>query len=146
MNPQAMVDWFAQLAKPRLMELLKLKSVEHLYDPTPGRAPSKFLHNGAEISLDKLWKTMQPYRDIDRFVSSERVQQYVIDPGLVPLVKSILVDTRGRRLLVTRKVAPKDAGESAVAHLDRFGMRILARYDPGLNETQIVWECLYGVS
>jgi hypothetical protein len=146
MNPQAMADLFAKLAKPRLMDLLRLKSVEHIYDPTPGRAPAKFLHKGREISLDKLQKTSQPYKDIHRFVSEDRVQAFILDPGLLPAVKSILIDVRGRRLLATRKVGPKEAAENAaVSHLDGFGMRIVLRLDPSTNECTLGWECLYGV-
>jgi hypothetical protein len=139
-----MADLFAKLAKPRLLDLLRLKSVEHIYDPTLGRAPSKFVHQGVEISL-KLHKTTQPYRDIQRFLSEEKMQSYILDPGLLPVVKSILTDVRGRRVLVTRKVAPKDALENgAVGHLDGFGMRVVLLVDFG-DEWQVTWECLYGV-
>jgi hypothetical protein len=139
-----MADLFAKLAKPRLMGLLRLSSVEHIYDPTPGRAPAKFLYRSREISLGKLHKTTQPYRDIERFVSEEKVQSYILDPGLLPAVKSILTDVRGRRLLVTRKVAPKDDEErAAVGHFDGFGMRVVL-VDRG-DEWHVTWECLYGV-
>ena len=102
MSPQALAELFAKVAKPRLLDLLKLKSVEHVYDPTPGRAPASFLYQGREISL-KLHKTTQPYKDVLRFVSAEKVQAYILDPGLLPAVKSILTDVRGRRVLVTRR-------------------------------------------
>jgi hypothetical protein len=39
MTEQALVDLFAKAAKPRLMELLKLK-VTHVYETTPGNACS----------------------------------------------------------------------------------------------------------
>jgi len=145
-----MADWFAKLARPRLMDLLRLKSVEHIYDPTPGRAPSKFVHQGREISVDKLQKTTQPYREIQRFLSAEKVQSYILDPGLLPAVKSILTDVRGRRVLVTRRVAPKDLlgkdalENAAVGHLDGFGMRVVVGVDSG-EEWHVTWECLYGV-
>jgi hypothetical protein len=146
MHPQAMADLFARLGKPRLMELLKLKSVQHLYDPTPGRAPARFLHEGVEIALDKMVKAVQPYKDIGRFVADERVMTYVIDPGLVPIVKSILLDIRGRRFLVTRRVASKALSEGAVAHLQGFGLRVALSFDENSQETEVVWECLYGVA
>jgi hypothetical protein len=144
-HAQAMVDLFAELAKPRLMELLKLKSAQHVYDPEPARAPSKSLHEGREIVLSKLVKTAQPYKNIERFVADERVMTYIIDPGLVPIVKSILLDARGRRLLVTRRVASAADQEGAVAHLDGFGMRILLQIDSASQEAQVIWECVYGV-
>jgi hypothetical protein len=146
MLPQEMVDLFAQLAQPRLMELLKLK-VQHVYDPAPGRPPARFLAEGREISLDKLKKTTQPYKNIERFVSEERVMAYVVDPGLVPIVKAILLDVRGRRLLVSRKVAPlKEETEGSVAHLSDFGLRIVLHSDPNTGESQVTWECFYGVA
>jgi hypothetical protein len=145
-HPQAMVDLFAELAKPRLMELLKLKSAQHIYDPEPARAPAKFLHEGREIPLGKLIQTSQPYKNIERFVSDERVMAYIVDPGLVPIVKSILLDVRGRRLLVSRRVAPAAADKGGVvAHADGFGMRIVLHVDPLSQEAQVIWECLYGV-
>ncbi len=144
MSPQALAELFAKVAKPRLLDLLKLKSVEHVYDPTPGRAPASFLYQGREISL-KLHKTTQPYKDVLRFVSAEKVQAYILDPGLLPAVKSILTDVRGRRVLVTRRVGPKDGAENAgVGHLDGFGMRLVVQVD-SIDEWQLTWECLYGV-
>lgn len=149
MSPQALADLFAKVAKPRLLDLLKLKSVEHVYDPTPGRAPASFLYQGREISL-KLHTTTQPYKDILRFVSAEKVQAYILDPGLLPAVKAILTDVRGRRVLVTRRVGPritsgKDTAENAgVGHLDGFGMRLVVQVDSS-DEWQLTWECLYGV-
>jgi hypothetical protein len=145
MQAQAMADLFAELAQPRLMELLKLKSARHAYDPEPARAPAKSLHEGREILLSKLIQTAQPYKNIERFVSDERVMAYIVDPGLIPIVKSILLDARGRRLLVSRKVAPGADGEGAVAHVDGFGIRIVVQIDAASQEARVTWECLYGV-
>jgi hypothetical protein len=146
MNPQQMADFFARLAKPRLMELLKLQNVELLYDPTPGRTPSTYFHEGREIPL-KLQNTSQPYKDIYRFVNEEKVQDFILDPGLVPLVKAIKTDVRGRKFLMTRKVDRKNEAEKGpVAHLEGFGIRILLQLDFKTEEWQVVWECLYGVA
>jgi hypothetical protein len=147
MHPQAMVNLFAKLAKPRLWELFKLKSAEHIYDPTPGRVPAKFVHDGREILLNKFPTSLQPYKDIHRFVADERVMTYVVDPGLLPIVKSLLLDVRGQKLLVTRKVGPKngESPDAAVAHVDGFGLRIVATSDADTRETSVLWECLYGV-
>ena len=49
MNPQQMADFIARLAKPRLMDLLKLQNVEFLYDATPGRAPATYVLKGQEV-------------------------------------------------------------------------------------------------
>jgi len=144
MNPQEVADFFARLAKPRLMELLKLQNVEFLYDATPGRAPATHIYQGKEIPL-KVHKASQPYKDIHRFVNEEKVQNFILDPGLVPLVKAIKTDIRGRRLLMTRKVDRKNEAEKGpVAHLDGFGMRVLLQLDFKTEEWHVIWECLYG--
>ncbi len=141
-----MVDLFAELAQPRLIELLKLKSAAHVYDPEPARAPAKSLLDGREITL-KLIQAGQPYKNIERFVSDERVMTFIVDPGLIPVVKSILLDVRGRRWLVSRRVAPGPREKAdAVAHLAGFGMRIVLNFEVATQETKLTWECLYGVS
>jgi hypothetical protein len=143
---QEMADLFAALAAPRLHELLKLKSAEHVYDPQAARAPATSVVHGREIAVDKWIHTTQPYRNIERFVADERVMTYIVDPGLIPLVKALLLDVRGRRWLVTRKLAPRDPAENASAHLDGFGIRIALKFDAATQETQVLWECLYGVA
>jgi hypothetical protein len=146
MNPQEMADFFARLAKPRLTELLKLRNVELLYDGTPGRAQDSFFHQGKAIPL-KLQKSTQPYKDIHRFLGLEKVQDFILDPGLLPAVKAIKTDIRGREFLMTRKVARKDEAEKGpVGHLDGFGMRVLLQLDFNTQEWHVIWECLYGVA
>ena len=137
MDDQATVEQFAQLAKPRLMDLLKLKA-EHIYDPTPGNAKS-----AAGL---KLFTTAQPYKDIARFVAEDKIIGYIVNPGLLPIAKAISLDMRGMRRLVTRKLESRPVPHSAIAHMDGFGVRIMMFFDPVAEETQIVWECLYGVS
>jgi hypothetical protein len=144
-DPQAIVDRFARLAQPRLFELLKLTDVQHVYDPERGRAPAKSWHEGREIVLDKTVRTVQPYKNIERFLSEDRVMTYIIDPGLIPIAKSIVLNARGRKLLVTRKVASAGGVEPIVAHLDGVGVRILQQVDRLTEETLVIWECLYGV-
>lgn len=144
MDDQATVDHVAQLAKPRLMDLLKLKAV-HIYDPTPGNANSTVVVEDCEIRLTLL-RTAQPYKDVDRFVVDDKVIGYIVNPGLLPIAKAISLDLRGRRQLVTRKLESREAAHSAIAHMDGFGVRIMMFFDPVAGETQIVWECLYGVS
>jgi hypothetical protein len=56
------------------------------------------------------------------------------------------MDTRGRKMLVTRKVQARDDGKSLVAHIDHFGIRVMISFDSVLNEAQVVWESLYGVA
>jgi hypothetical protein len=144
MNEQAIVDRFAELAKPRLSELLRL-NIEHIYDPTSGDANSIYGGVADEVRL-KLKKTVQPYGDIERFVADDKVMGYVVNPGLLPIAKAISLDIRGRRLLVTRKIAGRADDRGVVGHVDGFGVRIMMYFDPDQKETNLVWECLYGVA
>ena len=141
-----MADQFAQLAKPRLFELLKLKSAEHVYDPEPARTPANSVHQGRPVPL-VLVAGVQPYKQIERFVLDDRIMSYIVDPGLIPIVKRILLDVRGRRWLVTRRVAatPGDK-DAAVAHLDGVGLRVVVKVDAASAEAEVRWECLYGVA
>jgi hypothetical protein len=140
---QAIVDLFAKAAKPRLMDLLKLK-IRHVYETTPGNADSKIVIDGSEIQFKSI-TTTQPYKEIDRFIAEDKVIGFVVNPGLLPIVKAISMDVRGRKMLVTRRIQAKEDDNGVVVQLDHFGVRIMMSFDPIRNETQVVWECLYGV-
>jgi hypothetical protein len=144
MTEQAMVDHVAKLAKPRLMELLKA-NVRHIYETTPGSANCKLVVEGSEVRF-KLLTAKQPYRDIARFMAEDKLAGFILTPGLVPIVKAISADIRGRKLLVTRKIQGREDDKGVVAHLDDFGIRILMHSDPGSEETELIWECLYAVA
>ena len=144
-NEQETVDRFAILAEPRLRSLLRLRAVRHVYAPTPGLVKSTVVEGDHEVTLDRFKRTSQPYRDITRFLSSERVTQYIIDPGLLPIVTALSKDIAGRELLVTRKVAPRDGDAGVIAHIDGFGVRIMMYFDAAADDTIVAWECLYGV-
>jgi hypothetical protein len=101
--------------------------------------------DGIEIALDKFKRTSQPYRDIERFLSDEKVMQYIIDPGLLPVVTALSKDIVGKKLLVTRRVAARDDDKGVIGHLDGFGARIMMRFDESAGETIVEWNCLYGV-
>ena len=92
MTDQEIVNHIARLAKPRLLELLKL-TVPHLYDPRPGRADTKSEANDSDVGL-KLVTTVQPYGDIQRFVTEDKVMGFVVNPCLVPLIKVIAFHVR----------------------------------------------------
>ena len=145
MNQQETVDRLATLAKPRLTSLLRLRSVRHVYDPTPGTLNSTVVEDGHEFALDKLKRASQPYRDIERFLSDEKVMQCIIGPGLLPLVTSLSKDIAGKKLLVTRRVAARDGDKGVVGHLSGFGIRIMMFFDDACGETIVEWNCLYGV-
>ena len=144
MTEQAMVDHFAKLAKPRLMDLLKLK-IRHVYETTPGNANSKLVIDGCEVEF-RLLRTAQPYKDIERFLAADKLISFLVNPGVLPIVKAISMDIRGRKMLVTRKIQARDDDKGVVAHIDHFGIRVMMSFDSVLNEAQVVWESLYGVA
>ena len=145
MTDQEAVEYFARLAKPRFVELLRLK-VPHLHDPRPGHADAAGASaDNSGVGL-KLARTVQPYGDIQRFVAEDKAIGFVVNPGLIPLVKAVSFDVRGRKLLVTRTIAPRPTDRGSIAHLDGFGVRIMMYFDEDEGETHLVWECLYGVA
>jgi len=144
MTDQETVHLFATLAQPRLMELLRLKA-RHVYEITPGNAGSKLVVDGHEVQF-KLIKSAQPYKDIPRFTAEDKIMGFVIGPGVLPIVKAISMDLRGKTMLVTRRIQARDGEQGAVAHLDHFGVRVIMSFDPIRNETDVLWEALYGVA
>ena len=142
---QETVDRFAALSTPRLTSLLRLKSVKHVYDPTPGALNSKIVVDGHRVTLDKLKRASQPYRGIERFLSDEKVMEYIIGPGLLPVVMALSKDIMGKKLLATRRLAARDDDKGVVGHLNGFGVRIMMYFDKAAGETIVEWNCLYGV-
>jgi hypothetical protein len=110
---------------------------------TQGDANSKIVIDGNEIQFKSV-RSVQPYREIERFVAEDKVIGFVVNPGLLPIVKAISMDIRGRKMLVTRRIQASDEDRGVVAQLDHFGIRIMMSFDPVRSETLVVWECLYG--
>jgi hypothetical protein len=144
MTDQQTVALFARIANLRLPYLLKLK-VRHIYETTPGDAKSKIVIDGGEISFKSV-RSVQPYKEIERFLAEDRVIGFVVNPGLLPIVKAISMDIRGRKVLVTRRIAAREDDKGVVAYLEHFGMRIMMSFDPVRSETEVVWEALYGAA
>lgn len=144
MKAQAAADRFAALAKPRLATLLRLSSAQRIYEPTPGALHSTVVESGTIIALDKWSRGVQPYKDLERFAGDDRVVQSIIDPGLLPIAKAISKDVLGRRLLVTRRIAPKENDKGAIAHVEGYGIRVVVYQED--DDTVVAWECLYGVA
>jgi hypothetical protein len=144
LTDQTIVDLFAKAAKPRLMDLLKLR-IRHIYETTPGNAESSVVIDGSEIRFKSIM-TKQLYKDIERFVAEDKIIGFVVNPGLLPIVKAISMDIRGRKMLVTRRVQARDEDKGVIARLDHFGIRIVMSFDSVRSETQVVWEALYGVA
>ena len=145
MNDQETVDRLAALATPRLTGLLRLRSVKHVYDPTPGALNSSIMDDGRKVGLDKLKRASQPYRDIERFLADEKVMEYIIGPGLLPVAMALSKDSLGKKLLVTRRVAAGENDKGVIGHIDGFGVRIMMYFDKAAGETIVEWSCLYGV-
>jgi hypothetical protein len=141
---QEIVDLFTKVAKPRLMDLLKLK-VRHIYETTPGTAGSTLVIDGSEVRF-KSTRSTQPYRDIERFVAEDKVMGFIVNPGLLPIVKAIAMDIRGRKMLVTRRIEARGDDRGVAAQLDHFGVRVTMSFDSVRNEANLVWESLYGVA
>ena len=143
---QETVDRLAVLAKPRLTSLLRLKNVRHVYDPTPGELNSTVVEDSHEVVLNKWKSATQPYRAIERFLVDEQVMQYIVVPGLLPVVMALSKEIMGKKLLVTRKVAARPDDKGVVSHLDGFGVRIMLYFDEAAGDTILEWACLYGVA
>jgi hypothetical protein len=144
MTQQAMVELFAKLAQPRLMELLRLK-VRHVYEITSGNANDDLVIESHEVQF-KLVRSAQLYKDMERFTAEDKVMGFVVSPGVLPIVKAISMDLRGKKILVTRRIQARDSDKGVVAHLDHFGGRVIMSFDSIRNETDVVWEALYGVA
>jgi len=139
-----MLDQIASAAKPRLIELLKLK-VRHIYETTPGTVNSKLVIEGHDVVF-RMVKTTQSYKDIARFMAEDKLMGFVVTPGVLPVVKAISMDVRGRRMLVTRKIESRPDDRGVFAQIDDFGVRVMMDFDSVLNETILVWECLFAVA
>src|SRR5437667_9055807 len=138
---QETVDRLAVLAGPRLTSLLRLRNVRHVYDPTPGELNSTVVEDSHEVVLNRWKSASQPYRDIERFLVDEKVMQYIVGPGLLPIVTALAKEIMGKKLLVTRKVAARNDDKGVVGHLDGFGVRVMMYFDDRANEMILAWEC-----
>jgi hypothetical protein len=138
MTEQEIVELFAKVVKPGLMDLLKLK-IRHVYETTAGDTKSKIVIDGSEVQFKSV-RSIQPYKDIERFVAEDKVIGFVVNPGLLPIVRAISMDIRGRKMLVTRRIQARDDDKGVVAQLDHLGVRIMMSFDPIRSETELVWE------
>jgi len=143
---QKLADRFAVLADMRMNSLFNLRSTAHIHDPEPGDVNSVSRAQGEEVVLKHFRRAEQPYKDLTRFTSNDRIMQHVIDRGLLPVVMALSKEIMGKRLLVTRRPAPRKGGvkSGAVAHLAGYGIRIHIHLDEASEETIVGWECLYG--
>ncbi len=142
-DSQNAVNRLALLAQPRLFSLLRLSSARHVYDPVPGLPGARYFADEGEVVLSESKRVVQDYKSIERFLGEDKAMQFLVVPGLVPLVKAISLDVLGRKLLVTRKPAPRESDIGAVGHLPGFGLRLLLHVEP--EQTTLTWECLWGV-
>jgi hypothetical protein len=87
-----------------------------------------------------------PYKDIERFATEDKVMGFVVGPGVLPIVKAISLDLRGKTMLVTRRIQSGDDDKGVVADLAHFEGRVMMSFDMERNETDLVWQALYGVA
>ena len=146
MTPQETVDRIARLAKPRIESLLRLQSVEHIHDPVPGDLQSTTVHNGQTIVYDRMKEALQPYKDLERFNTEERVMSRIIDLGLLPIVTALMQAIRAKRYLVTRNIARKSTDKGVQAHIEGIGVRISLYFDARTGDTIVAWHSLHGVA
>ena len=142
MSPQESVNRFAQLAKPRIDSLLRLQSVEHIYDMNPGKLHDRTTFDGITLIANRFKQALQPYRDLKAFTTDERIMPHIIDAGLVPIVRALMQETRGHQYLLTRNIAAPGVGVSA--YIEGIGVRIRMYADEDAGDTIIAWESLYG--
>ena len=103
------------------------------------------MDDGHKVTLDKLKRISQPYRGIERFLSDEKVMEYIVGPGVLPVAMALSKDIVGKKLLVTRRLAARDDDQGVVGYLDGFGVRIMMYFNEAAGETIVEWNCLYGV-
>ncbi len=142
MNHQELVERFATLAKPRIDSLLRLQSVQHIYDLNPGKLNDRTTFDGITLIASKFKQAFQPYRDLSAFTTDERIMPHVIDAGLLPVVKALLQEARGQQFLLTRRIAKEEKGASA--YIEDVGVRIRVYADEDAGDTIVAWETLYG--
>ena len=140
---QPTADRFAVLATARMATMFQLRSAEHFYDPTPGDVNSVTVVGGKDVVLRQFRRAEQPYRDLSRFATDERVMQHVIDRGLLPIVTALSKEILGKRLLVTRRPSPRKGDKGVVAHLGGYGIRVEIHFDAVAEDIIVAWECLY---
>ena len=141
---QPTADRFAKLATARMASMFQLRSTEHVYDATPGDVNSVTLALGKEVVLKHWRRVEEPYRDLNRFSTDERVMQHIIDRGMLPIVTTLAKEIMGKKLLVTRRPSPRKGDRGVVAHLEGYGIRIKIHFDAAAEDTIVAWECLYG--
>jgi hypothetical protein len=101
--------------------------------------------DGSEVVFKSV-RSAQPYKEIERFVAEDKVIGFVVNPGVLPIVKAISMEIRERKVLVTRRILARQDDQGVVAQLDHFGIRIMMNFYGDRNETEVVWEALYGVA
>lgn len=126
--------------------MFQLRTTVHFYDPEPGDVNSVTIADSTKVVLKNWRRVEQPYRDLNKFASDERVMQHVIDQGLLPIVLTLSKESFGRKVLVTRRPALRPEDKGVVAYLDGYGIRIQIHLDPESENTIVGWECLYGLA
>lgn len=146
MTKQETADKLALLAKPRITNLLRLQSVQHIHDATPGKLMDTSTCNGMTIVANRLKEALEPYKDLSRFTTEERIMSRVIDIGLLPIVTAMMQEIRSKKFLLTRNIANAKTDHRAYAHIEGIGVRVSVYMDLRSGDTIVAWHCLYGTA
>ncbi len=144
MTHQETVDKLALLAQQRLSNLLRLQSVQHFHEPTPGKLMDLSTHNGIPLVANRLKEALEPYKDLSRFTTEERIMSRVIDIGLLPIVTALMQEIRSKKFLLTRNIAPRRTDRGVSAHIEGIGVRVSLYLEESSGDTIVAWHCLYG--
>ena len=91
-------------------------------------------------------EALQPYKDLERFNTEERVMSRIIDLGLLPIVTALMQAIRAKRYLVTRNIAAKPTDKGVSRHIEGIGVRISLYLDARSGDTIVAWHSLHGVA
>ena len=146
MTDQETVDKLALLAKPRITNLLRLQSVQHIHDESPGKLMDVSTCNGMSLVANRLKEALEPYKDLTRFTTEERIMSRVIDIGLLPIVTAMMQEIRSKKFLLTRNIARQKSDPGVCAHIEGIGVRVSIYLDNKTGDTIVAWHCLYGTA
>ena len=59
----------------------------------------------------------------------DKLISFLVNPGVLAIVKAISTDIRGRKMLVTRKIQARDDDKGMVARIDHFEIRVMMSFD-----------------
>ncbi len=102
--------------------------------------------NGMTLVANRMKEALEPYKDLSRFTTEERIMSRVIDIGLLPIVTAMMQEIRTKKFLLTRNIAKEKSDYRAYAHIEGIGVRVSVYLDLKSGDTIVAWHCLYGTA